>query len=478
MSQKEYQFWSRDDTDTMRSLIINGHTLESSRELFRSTFPTRSYDTLRKKYNREVRNIAKVRTAQDMSAVLDTPSPVEPTELLSSKVNYDIALEKAKVESRRWESQYRELVKRAASFERLEDFIKQSIVALSPVTVPKPFDIPSKERQPMTMVLDIGDIHWGDKVTPETIMYLGDYDRNMARARIAYLIKEALLIKKHIVGHRFDKINIHLLGDIVSGYIHDELRQSGDGKIIDWVVEAALCLSLAILDLAREFPIVEVYGVAGNHARLDKRLNFKEDAFNNWDYMVYMHMSALLANQPNVKLHFPRSYFVLADVNGFKSLLIHGQFINGYNSLPYYGVVRTATNLSDLINLQHIVRNVYGFSNEDIAHILSNSFRYIEMGHFHTSSILCTSSVEIIMNGSVVGNSEYNTTKMALGQDPKQWLLLAHPERGYTGCYQINLRDATRDMGERYAGSSDKLIGENFKDLAKKNREGPVAISK
>jgi hypothetical protein len=200
---------------------------------------------------------------------------------------------------------------------------------------------------------------------------------------------------------------------------------------------------------------------------MDQKVKFKDDAISNWDIVVYEMMSVLLMDQPNVKFHIPRSYYALANVCGtWNSLLTHGQFIRSNLSIPAYGVQRTASRMSELINLQYLKNNPDDFPT--VEEMFSQSFRYMELGHFHTLMTLNTNAIEIFMNGSVVGNSEYNIAAMSAGQDPRQWLLFAHPDEGYTARYSLNLTKATRQMGNKYKVDPESTAGENFRRLKEK----------
>jgi hypothetical protein len=366
---------------------------------------------------------------------------------------------------------YNSLLQRENLADRLLNAFRESMDGRE-IVVPIPNIITSRTRKPVKVVWDISDIHHSEVVDPESTLGLGDFDSAMSRARIAFLIDKGLMITKEILGHPVDEAIVNILGDLVTGVIHDELTANAEMLIVDAVLDISITLSLAILELAREFKVVRVNGVSGNHGRFNKKMHSKEDAINNWDYIIYQFISIMLADQPNVICNFPRSFWCLTEINKFSSLLMHGQFIKSWATIPYYGIFRTATNLTDLINI-NLRRKMLDKQGVDIVEIVNIKdpslldFRYIEMGHFHSAAILNKSSVEILMNGSVIGNGEYNIFNMANGQDPKQWLLIAHPEEGYTGRYPINLTHATRDMGTKYTTKLIGTVGNRF-NMAKK----------
>jgi len=445
----------------LKDLLEQGYTMAEHPTRFLKEFPGKSPGAISRAIRRHCKDLTPV--------VLEDPE-VTAAEV-RKEVERDVELQRMKSEKRATQRKYNAILKGEAQFDRMTSFLRDSILIRPTVKVPPPFNInTTKTRKPLAAVIDLSDIHHGDVVDRERTMGLGDFDRAMSRGRLAMLAEKTILITKSVSGHDFSKAVVNLLGDIVSGDIHEELVQFGDGVVTDWVYDIAITLALFILDLAREFPVVEVNGISGNHGRMSKKPNFKADVTNNWDMVAYQIISLILEDQPNVVCHFPKSFAMVVDINHFSSLLLHGQYINSYYGVPYYGIMRTASKLGDLVNINLRRLRESGAPVETMVFEKSPTappklpFRYIEMGHFHTSALLNNSSVEIIMNGSVVGNSEYNLTKLAVGQEPKQWLLFAHPDEGYTARWPINLIGATRKMGVRYGTDESLSLGERVRE--------------
>lgn len=449
-------FWTRpENKKKILSLLEKGYSPYTSPDKFVAEFPSKSLEAI----SRAVRRYFKDISVPEVS--------------IEERIEKDRTVLRLSAEIKEVKELYTTLLDRENIADRLVSAFQLAIDKRQSLTVPIPNITTSKTRKPLVAVLDVSDIHHSEVVLPESTLGLGDYDTQMSRARLAFMAEKSMMIVKEIIGHQVDEMSVHILGDIVTGMIHDELARNAEMFLADAVCDVAIALALMILDLARNFKVVKVRCVSGNHGRFNKKPAFKEDAVNNWDFIVYQFMSILLANQENVIFEIPRSFWYLADVNGFGSLLMHGQFIKSWGGIPYYGIFRTATNLTDLINI-NIRRKILDKQEIDILEIMNVKdpnlldFKYIEMGHFHSSAILNKSSVEIIMNGSVIGNGEFNIFNMTNGQDPKQWLLLAHPTEGYTGRYPISLSHATRDMGDRYSSTKELDMGSRFREAVVK----------
>lgn len=445
-------FWTRpENKKKLKNLLEKGYSPYTSPDRFVSEFPSKSVEAI----SRATRRYFKDLCVPELS--------------VDDKIEKDKTVLRLSSEIKEVRGLYTQLLGRENIADRLVSAFQLAMDQRPEITVPIPNISTSKTRKPLAAVLDVSDIHHSEVILPEATLGLGDYDTQMSRARLAFMAEKSMMIVKEIIGHQVDEIYIHILGDIVTGMIHDELARNAEMLIADAVCDVAIALSLMILDFARTFKKVTVRCVSGNHGRFSKKPASKEDAINNWDYIIYQFMSVLLANQENVVFEIPRSFWCLADVNGFGSLLMHGQFIKSWGGMPVYGIFRTATNLTDLINIS-LRRKLVDKQEIDVLEIINVKdpnlldFKYIEMGHFHSAAILNKSSVEIIMNGSVVGNGEFNIFNMTNGQDPKQWLLLAHPVEGYTGRYPINLSHATRDMGDRYSSTKELNMGSRFKE--------------
>ena len=347
---------------------------------------------------------------------------------------------------------YDRLLKDTIMQEEILELCRAEISALPKVIIPKK----KKIRKGITKeecILLLGDLHIGEVVSLEEMGGFGSYDTDVFVARMEKLFDKTIdLIYSKLQGYSIDKINVVGLGDFVTGMIHDELIETASDSVIEWTLGGALVISQFLIDLSRHFNQVEFTGVVGNHGRLNQKPRFKR-RYVNWDYLLYQIVSLMCAHQKNIKFDLPKCFFRLKEIAGQNYLILHGDNIQMYKSIPWYGIERTINELSQLLAAQNVI------------------FQNVFLGHFHNQGMLNKVIGEIILNGSIIGGNEYSLGRLFRSSDPMQLLMGANPKYGITWRFPINLRGAkvidkprysysTNDIGEGIKGFSGKF-GEN-----------------
>jgi hypothetical protein len=206
---------------------------------------------------------------------------------------------------------------------------------------------------------------------------------------------------------------------MVSGIIHEELVETSDGTLMDWLIDGARLFAAAFRQLAAEFPSVRVEWHFGNHGRVTQKVRYKR-RWVNFDYLLG-HMIALhLADQPNISFRNHKSFWSLCEVQGTHMLNLHGDNIRGWQGIPYYGINRAVGNLSALLKGRH-------------------SFDVVNLGHFHQSGLLERMDCDVVINGSAIGGNEFSIGALFASSKPRQMLYGMHPERGRTWQYAVDL---------------------------------------
>ena len=218
-----------------------------------------------------------------------------------------------------------------------------------------------------------------------------------------------------------------MLGDMVSGRIHEELLQSEQFTAIEYCLGLSHLLAQGILYLSQHFPKIQITGIVGNHGRLTQRPSYKKGAVLNYDFLVYKIAEQLTCHQPNVTWHLPRSFFALTDVEGWNCLAYHGDGIRQYLAMPWYGLARACTDFTELLKSK------------------DEEFNYMFLGHFHKPGNISNINVETFLNGSLIGPNEFSIKAVRGGHKARQWLLGFHRKRGCSWRLSLSLDQATKD---------------------------------
>ena len=332
---------------------------------------------------------------------------------------------------------YKKLLKEKVFQDELINLFKSEIKALPTVKIPGKIRA-SKSITNEEAILLIGDTHIGEVVSKEETGGFGNYDFDVFNMRMGLLFEKVIdLTMNKMQGYSIPKLNVVCLGDMISGIIHDELVESANDTVIEWVLGGAIILSQLLLDLAQYFPSIEVTGVVGNHGRLSQKVRYKK-RYVNWDYLMYQIISIMCINQKNIIFDFPKAFFIVKKIAGQEYLILHGDNIQMYKSIPWYGIERMITNFSQLLASQKKI------------------FQHVLIAHFHNQGVLDKVTGEIILNGSAIGGNEYSLGKLFRSSDPKQMLMGANSIYGPTWRFPINLLNAD-ESNLRYSYTTESI---------------------
>ena len=280
--------------------------------------------------------------------------------------------------------------------------------------------------------LFLSDWHWGEVVEAAQIDHLNEYNLSIANARAdkAFQIPLELLFK-HQSGLMYEGIVCALGGDMLSGNIHDELRETNDACIPECVLSLVDKLSTGILTLAEAFPEVYVPCVGGNHTRLDKKVTYKNKQRNNLDYLVYQIVSRMvrgkLGDNCNVTFDISESPDLMYNIYNTRYLLTHGDQIK--ESTASTGFIPALIDVSRK-KRERLVQN------------RGEGYDYMLCGHFHHYSTFN----EVIVNGSLKGYDEFGYQKHFHRERAIQALWVTHPDHQITGHTPIYVDEPMQPM--------------------------------
>ena len=215
-----------------------------------------------------------------------------------------------------------------------------------------------------------------------------------------------------------------ILGDMLSGNIHEELEVTNAMVMVDQVVWMAGLLNDLIAKVAPYFSRVEVVVIPGNHPRTKKKPQAK-NRFDSWEYMMgkLLEAKVLAGNEHgNIHIAVPRDIIYIHEVYGYRIAMYHGDGIksNNFAGVPFYGMKQQET------ALQKLCRDL-GIPPVD----------QIAMGHWHQH--LAWYHHGILVNGAIKGGDEYSLVRYMSMFKPMQVIQEWHPTHGLTATNYINL---------------------------------------
>lgn len=277
----------------------------------------------------------------------------------------------------------------------------------------KNFSTKKNNNQKMSdeLVIMLSDIHAGEIVKSESTVGLNEYNMKIMEQRMKNIFNNANSIINDS-NCNFKKLNVFLLGDIVSGIIHNELKEGI--SMIDQVYVTASVIAEMIYKWSTMFSHVDVSCVVGNHGRLDKPVVFK-NKHDNFDGFVYHAIKIHLKNVKNVHIEIPKCPWLVKKIEGHTFLLTHGDSrVPGYNGISYYKLDKMDSNASKT------------FSN-----ILNIKIDNICVAHYHVPATLGRiGGGKILVNGCVIGTGDFALYAMNMGTTPTQRMFKVHKKYG------------------------------------------------
>jgi transposase-like protein len=324
------------------------------------------------------------------------------------------------------EHEVKELRKQVAAARKLEVFdskalrvLEQNVVALEPSyeRIESTDDPELTEHQ---HVLMYSDLHAAERVSYEAMNGLNEYNWEIMLERHQRLAAAIRSFKRNRP-YAIRKLTILGLGDMVTGDIHDELRETNEMVISEAAVKLGMDMaSFIATELVPLYDEIHIGAVVGNHGRTTSKPEFKS-ASKNWDWIAYKVMQERLREFPQVTIELPVGFELIVQVFDRNILCFHGDGIpSNMPGIPWGGVQRRTKELAD----------TYGALGYRIDHFA--------LGHFHEADVV--GQKRIWINGSMKGPDEYGMKRYGGGRPACQLLHTFHPTRGLVGTDYLELQ--------------------------------------
>lgn len=266
----------------------------------------------------------------------------------------------------------------------------------------------SEGKEGNTGFLIASDWHADEVVKASTVLGKNEYNRDIAEKRIKNFFSNAIyMVKKKPV----DNLVVGLIGDMIGGYIHDELAQTNSMTPMQGVqfVKTLIISGLkAIHDELPELQKIIVVGICGNHSRTTKKLQFNNGFALNFEYFMYKDIEQTLTLMGLTKFEFiiPESEFAYLDIYGKKILFCHGHQFRSAGGIGgiYPSMFKWYAKLNQTIKI-------------DKAFI----------GHYH--QMIYTK--EVCVNGSLKGYDAFAIGHGLPYEVPQQTYVILNEKRGF-----------------------------------------------
>lgn len=271
----------------------------------------------------------------------------------------------------------------------------------------QPFKVkPISDGNEATAVIVLSDTHIEERVDSDKINGLNEYNPDIARARIERVMQGALImVKQQQREIEINTIVLAVLGDIITGYIHEDLVETNYMSPIEATILAREILTNCIELLVSNTKCnIIVVCTMGNHGRTTEKRRIQSYAENSFEYLLYRTLEAQYSNSKRVTFKITEAYHNYLDVYGYIVRFHHGDFMSYGGGV---GGITIPVNKS-IAQWNQAVR-----ADLDV------------FGHWHQ----LTFAKNFISNGSTIGFNQYALSIKAGFEPPQQAFFLIDKKR-------------------------------------------------
>jgi hypothetical protein len=327
----------------------------------------------------------------------------------------EVANKAHKKELKHWQLQHKNAL---AHIQRLEHERDAALaIARTPKIHPIPTGDPSS-RNDATALVVWSDWHWGERVELAATNGLNEFNPRIAEARANKIYQNTLkLINKERHSSTIGHLVIGLLGDLITGMLHEEQAELGGNHLSPTEeveqVQNSLSSGIRFLLDKGELERITIICVGGNHGRLTRKMRSGAGHLYSLENLMYWNLRRVLQD-PRIEWIIPEANMTYFKVYALTLRFFHGWEVNYQGGVG--GVL--VPMLKFLLRQDRNIRADYSFC-----------------GHFHT--LLNNDSNGIGINGSLIGANPWSLSKGFPAEPPRQLFRVIDREHGLTGAYPI-----------------------------------------
>lgn len=258
-------------------------------------------------------------------------------------------------------------------------------------------------------IIQLSDWHFEERIDPQTINYLNEYNLEIATQRWNKCIQNSLkLVYKERQSTDIKQLIVWLGGDFITGYIHEELEESNylsPTQATRFAKEKIITALNFYLQYGK-FEKITVVCNYGNHGRTNKKPRIGTSFKNSYEWMMYKDLEDMF--QGKLDFIVPNGLFAYVNVDNYCLRFWHG------DTIKYGGGIGGLT-----VPLIKAISRYDGQMKAD----------YNFMGHFHQ---LFQATKNCIVNGSGIGFNAYAQAIGASPEEPMQGFSILDKKRGLT----------------------------------------------
>lgn len=262
------------------------------------------------------------------------------------------------------------------------------------------YKVSDKKGESIAVVI-ASDWHIEETIKPETVNGLNQYTLSLAEARTKQFFQNTLkLVKKEQQESKIETLVLALLGDFITGNIHEEFLETCSLRPMEAIIMAENLIIGGIDYLLENSNLKLVIPCAvGNHTRITKQVHISTEQGNSLETFMYHHMRNHYKDNKRVTFMIAEGYLSYLTLWNYTICFQHG------HAIKYGGGVGGLT-----IPMNKAMAQWEKLRHADL---------YVA-GHWHTFF----DGGNFIINGSMIGYNPFAIFIKANFERPKQAFFL------------------------------------------------------
>lgn len=333
-----------------------------------------------------------------------------PEETVEAATAAQPALHPAELEARklrRWLKEAR--AAEAQAIERIEQAEERVKFVLDIANPPQPKKIKPRGKtgkREATQVSLVSDNHLEERVDAATVNDRNEFNLEIADRRLGQMFEGiAWNLRHHRTSYNIDNLVLWFGGDLITGYIHEELVEANYLSPVQAVLFGQERYIQGIDYLKTLGVKITVPCSFGNHGRTTQKKRIQTAAANSFEWLMYHTIAKHYAKDDQVDFIIADGAHVYLDIYDWTMRFHHG------DDVKYWGGVGGLS-----IPLRKAIDSWNEFKSAD----------YTCVGHFHTFQDF----KDCVVNGSLIGYNAFALSIKARYERPVQANFLIDKEFG------------------------------------------------
>jgi hypothetical protein len=276
---------------------------------------------------------------------------------------------------------------------------RDAAVALADFNPSGHIDIEDSSKSEAIAVCVLSDWHIEERVDASKVNGLNEYNLAIAHDRAKQCFRHVLkLLQKEQQSQRISKLIVGVIGDLISGHIHEELMETCQLPPIEASILAEEWIVDGIKFLLKHSNVnIDIVWRVGNHTRITKKVRVSTENGNSLETFMFHHIRNYFRGNGRINFYMANGYLQYTDLfnGGYRICWHHG------HAIRYQGGIGGLT-----IPINKAIAQWEKSKHADL-YVMGHWHQFFDGGNF-------------IVNGSMIGYNEYAVWIKAGFEPPKQ----------------------------------------------------------